>query len=370
MTREHLYAVILYCDFSDLCTAFSATFRRQNVFESMESVKQRHSKFAIFGKLLAELVLVFGKRGTKVHSTDECETGPFFCGLNCILNVGSYAITLRGPCSTSTKREVALNFAKSGGIILHLDNDTLEASQQKFFDCSWISNYFEESERLWMAGTMPLRIASIVIVRSAKNYQKIMRTLFLFDALISDVYLDDACKVKAGMEECDLMQRLIELQMSDGLTAVEEFDEYLKKEWTLFLQSKKEIIMNLVYIHGDFDTLSKVVVFDLVNNFRQHAKGNDNVFKAEWISIFPAVQTVIIDTCGSRYKFRLEALLDAMKELPRSVVTVIVHDHGEWIQRLLTYKMRSLFAGCGWTAKYKTGRSKRDNQLVFTLKTE
>ena len=63
VTKEHIYAVILYCDFGPLCTAFSETFRRRNVFETMESVKQRHSRFAIFGRLLVELVLRFGFNG-------------------------------------------------------------------------------------------------------------------------------------------------------------------------------------------------------------------------------------------------------------------------------------------------------------------
>ena len=60
LTLGHLCAVILYCDFGILCTAFSATFRRQNVFEDEESVKSRHSKFYHFGRLLVEAVVDFG----------------------------------------------------------------------------------------------------------------------------------------------------------------------------------------------------------------------------------------------------------------------------------------------------------------------
>ena len=46
LSQQHLCSVILYCDFIDLCTAFSATFRLQNVFEDINSLKSRHSKFA------------------------------------------------------------------------------------------------------------------------------------------------------------------------------------------------------------------------------------------------------------------------------------------------------------------------------------
>ena len=132
------------------------------MFENIESVKARHSNFGHFGRLLVETVLDFGINGRD-------ESGPYFCGINCALNIGSYAIRLMGPCSTTTQRSVALNFAKSDGIILRINNNQKESKNQCFFDCSCISNYFEESERLWIAGKKPLKIESIAIVKSAKN---------------------------------------------------------------------------------------------------------------------------------------------------------------------------------------------------------
>merc|ERR550532_2329865 len=113
LSQQHLCSVILYCDFGPLCTAFSETLRRENVFEDLESLILRHSKFAHFGQLLTETVIDYGING-HVNTVDY-ENGPFFCGINCPLNFGSYAITLKGPCSTSTVRSVALNFAKSNG---------------------------------------------------------------------------------------------------------------------------------------------------------------------------------------------------------------------------------------------------------------
>lgn len=371
ITKEHIYVVILYCDCTKLCTAVSASFRRRNIFETIQSVKQRHSKFFNFGRLLTELVLKFG-------GTGRDETGPFFCGLNHILNVGSYAITLKGPCSTSTVRTVAMNFATEKGIILKLDNDTAQAREQKFFDCSWISNYFEESERLWISGKewYPLRIASIVIVRTANNYRKMMRALFLFDTMISGVPLStklfSGCKIEPTMEDYELLQKLIHSDLSGGIGAVADFDEYLKNEWALFLRSKEEIVLNWSYVRKDFYVLSNLVVFNLVQ-YKHHkaAKGMNNVLKVKWLSLFPAVHTVSIDTGGPRtlrrwYKFRLEALLSSMQMLPRSVRTVIVKDYEFWAQTALTGDIVSLFVACGWIAEYQ----KREHRLVFTLKSE
>ena len=369
---EHIYAIILYCDFSALCTAFSATFRRHNVFETMESVKKRHSQFAVFGRLLVQLVWEFGMKGKGGGK------GPFFCGLNCILNVGSFAITLKGPCSTSTQREVAVNFAKSNGIILALDNDTLGASFEKSFDCSWISNYFEEAERLWIAGREhhPLRIASIVIVRSAKNYRQMLRALFFFDAMISGVYLS-GCKIEPTAADYALIEKLIDSELNGGVDAVTEFDEYLKKEWALFLQSKREIKLewNCVKYFGE---LSKLIATDLRKYEKNEAaKGNYKVFKAEWMSIFPALHTVTIPTRnaghGEAYKFRLEALLDSMKALPSSFGAVIlVKDLGEWgnwrAREALTGDAKSLFDGAGWSAVYEHENHVGEAQLVLRLK--
>ena len=86
---------------------------------------------------------------------------------------------------------MALNFAKESGVVVKVINDSANSSKQRFFDCSWISNYFEEAERLWIGGnaSFALRIVSITIVRTAKTYQKMMRALFLFDAMISGVDL-------------------------------------------------------------------------------------------------------------------------------------------------------------------------------------
>ena len=386
VSLAHIYAIILYCDFTELCTAFSQTFRRLHVFESMESVKKRHSKFAIFSRLLVDLVLEFGTHGNGDDLYDEYEEGPFFCGLNCILNVGSFAITLRGPCSTSIRPEVALNFAKIDGIILKLDNDTFWGSRQTFFDCSWISCYAEESERLWIAAEYPLRIVSIVIVKTANNYEQLMRALFLFDAMISGVSLED-CRIKPKSTDYNLVRKLIDSELNGGVDADPEFDEYLKKEWDLFLQSKQEIVLKLGQIQMYFGILSKIVVYDLVkygkfeepdqedifskfglidlvmSSDSEVGKGKTNIFKAEWISIFPMVHTLNIDSFGYQYKFRLEPLLDSMKALPRSVGTVIVTDGAQfgryWAREALNEDIRMLFAENGWNAEYK------ERNLVF-----
>merc|ERR1719216_685553 len=63
LSQQNLCSVILYCDFGPLCTAFSETLRLENVFEVLESLTLRHSKFAHFGRLLTETVIDYGING-------------------------------------------------------------------------------------------------------------------------------------------------------------------------------------------------------------------------------------------------------------------------------------------------------------------
>ena len=69
LKQENLMAIILYCDFNDLSTKFSATFRAIYPYEGIASIKARNSQFWHLSKILRETVQCFGKIGNK---------GPFF----------------------------------------------------------------------------------------------------------------------------------------------------------------------------------------------------------------------------------------------------------------------------------------------------
>ena len=354
LTEQHLFSIILYCDFSALCTAFSETFRLRDIFEDIESLKARHSKFAHFGRLLVETVRDFGINGDR--HTSGFEKGPFFCGLNCPLNIGTYAIRLNGPCSTTTERAVAVNFAKSNGIILSLNNDTFCSQYEMFFDCSWISNFFEESERLWISGVSPLRIASIVIVRSARNYAKMMRALYLFDAMISAVNVNpDYCPIKEKQSDFDLLSSLFDWTLSGGDAASSELDSYLKNEWNLFLQKREVIKLNIHEMNKHLQSLSKLIMFNVVKQGRNGtAKDQHNVLKPEWLSMFPSLRTVDI-YMGGVYKFRLEALLETMPLISPSISIVVRGAMNKWMREGLSDEISAQFVSAGWNPEYEGG---------------
>ena len=119
-------ALIFYTDFSKLCTAFSASFRKIHSFETLASIKERNALYFWMSKALRELVELFGRCSYGDTFDDDYEPldashGPFYCGMNCVLNIGSLELSLKGPCSTTSVRAVAMNFAKEQGMILKLN---------------------------------------------------------------------------------------------------------------------------------------------------------------------------------------------------------------------------------------------------------
>ena len=380
ITKQHLMALILYCDFTQLCTAFSATFRLENPFEDLESLDKRHSKFVHFAKLLVEAVRDFGidchdpNNGKK--DLYEPARGPFFCGINCRLNLGSYAIKFNGPCSTTTELSVALNFAKTEGMILQIDKGGGEGGggahiSQCLFDCSWISNYFEEAEMLWISAEKPQRIVSIMMVETATNYGKMMDIFYSFDALLSG---DRLYQIARSRNEVEFLSNLIAMTLKGGnaLDGIRAFDSYLKNEWNLYLETKEQIVLHLfpfAYdLKGDAVLLRDLVMFNVAAN----AKGDiywdpkemENVFRGQWLSIFSSLKTLIINTFGGRFKFRMEPFMESMRLVPAQATVIILDQHlngsqwpsQKWTQNAFSEKVIAEFHEMGWNVEYDPDR--------------
>ena len=358
LTLEHLVSIILYCDFSVLCTEFSKTFRKENVFESDESLIYRHSAYAIFGKLLSELVRIFGCSRDKGNGADGPDSGPFYCGLHRVSKIGAFALTLRGPTSTSKVRVVAQNFAREKGVILSLNNDTMFGTALRFFNCSWISDYPEESERLWIGGWHPLRIVSVIVVENATDYGNVMRGLHFFDAMVSGIrlawkskYAFNHYQQEINQSDHELISNLMDWTLNGENIESSAIDEFIKNEWTLFLQKKKTLKVDLFLLSRNYENLWDLILFNLVNpGDNGSVTGNDNVVRPEWISMFPSVRTLEIST--SEYRFRLEELAESMKSIS-PLITVFVS--GGWIQDALVDQIEifAAFNSAGWNIEYK-----------------
>ena len=354
ISLQHLFALILYCNFSALSTAFAATYRRENVFETIESLIARHSQYAHFGRLLMEVVLSFGHN----RSVNGAK-GPFYHGIDREMNIGTYAIFLKGPCSTSTERIVALKFATEQGLILTLNNDSQSAEDQYSFDCSWISNFPEEAETLWIASDGPLRIASISLEKSNKCYDSEIDVLYLFDAMISGIWISGKYKINVDDSQLKLISNLMTNSGAMNL------DLYLKNEWKLFVYSKKLIILDMFRIYTCFQSLSGLITNNIVKNHGHSVNGNNNMFTTEFVSMFPSLERLVILDCGD-FPFSLKVLLQRMISLS-SRFTVSVIDGGRWTKRSLTNEISNAFCAAGWNIEYDAELSHATPRVGFEL---
>eukprot|EP01084_Bolivina_argentea_P130293 230008_1 len=153
VSQRHIMALLLYCNYTTLCSAFSATFRRSSLYESNISLISRHQNYHNFAKLLRELVEAFGTQF--MYSRER----KFFHGINVEMYFKNCYARICGPMSTTTDICIAAGtFAKDDGIVLELEND----KQLTFYmDCSQFSCFSNESECLFIGGFSQIPFISI-----------------------------------------------------------------------------------------------------------------------------------------------------------------------------------------------------------------
>ena len=131
----------MYTDYSKLSTSFTSTFRKNQSWELLNSIKIRNSKYFWWSKLLKEAVQVYGQMQTYWSDTS------LFCGMSNIMSLPQFVIKLLSPTSTTTQLEVSMKFSGDFGIIIEFNNQTGHAKWCKGLDVSVISRYKEEDER-------------------------------------------------------------------------------------------------------------------------------------------------------------------------------------------------------------------------------
>ena len=129
--EDHLFAVILYCDFTEIFTKMSETFRCLGQDETVEEVKERNKSFWWMSKKLRELIELFVDDYSR-HGTPNRVKGPFFCGISFVASPSSFNINLRGHTSTTKQISISINFSGERGIIISLDNARFPGSKQKW----------------------------------------------------------------------------------------------------------------------------------------------------------------------------------------------------------------------------------------------
>eukprot|EP01083_Nonionella_stella_P082364 227332_1 len=240
---SHLLALTLYTDYEDLCTDFSSTFRKCDSLETMEAVKKRNAAYYWMSRRLRECVEVFGQFNGYDARYHDCHvnplTGPFYCGIKCVLTLSHFNLRLCAPTSTSKQIQVAMKFSKRNGIIIQMDNpDRVQYKHLRGFNASWISRYPEEDERIFFGGWWYMQVQSIQKRSTNQSFEQSIYSFYYLDVLLTGGEIEKLAKLKkSGV----LMLKCL---VNDVLTANEhghssDIDPYIRSTFDAFIQARK-----------------------------------------------------------------------------------------------------------------------------------
>eukprot|EP01083_Nonionella_stella_P185725 677925_1 len=349
LSLANLLSVILYCDWSDMCTAFSKTFRKIKSYESLESIKKRNREFANWSKILRETVQYFGQRGfwegmdEKANKYNKRVDGPFFCGMSVVMVIPEFNIHLCAPTSTSKEICVASRFASSDGIVIQLNNNGhYHSDYVRSFNCSWISDFAGEDEWLFIGGDWPIKIESIINIQTKQNFKDIYRALFYFDCMINGAQMKARFNARRDItdEECLVLNDLIKHKLNmDGF--VNKYNQYINDTFDAFTNHKTQIALNYHFIEVDFYALKKFIL------------SSNNLFKPIVFKLFRNVKHIIIHSTGferrgsqPEFAINVHALLALLESCSSSIqsnlqITIKArHKYKSFVKKKYTYHIR------------------------------
>eukprot|EP01083_Nonionella_stella_P203162 741552_1 len=248
---DHLLSIILYTDYSKLCYEFGKTFRKINSLETDSALKIRNREYWNWSRLMRETVEFWG------HPLWKSNVNIFYSGCSYLV-LNAFVANFNSPTSTSAQISVATVFAKEDGIILELEKaDSPRAGQLRYFNCSYLSCYASEDERLFCGGNFPLHFHSIRLMKYNHNYHHFVRALTIFNKTMNGSK-SDVAKI-----HCSILKHLIPHQMaqnSHSKTGKSSFPEYIYALFKSFCNNKRNITIHTTNLYLQFDKITKYFV--------------------------------------------------------------------------------------------------------------
>eukprot|EP01084_Bolivina_argentea_P268736 456554_1 len=183
-------AIMLYTDFTLLCTTFRTTFRKMEYDTCKEDIIQRHSSYYFFSRNLYEAIEFFGvpmeTKKTVYH------------GLKKEFLFREFIACFHAPTSTSNDFTRAQIFSDSIGIILELRNGNENQTgnyiiskyskhQTRYIDVSSFSDFRYEREWLFFGDTQIFKIHNITDASNIKrSFKKTVKQLELLQRIIEN----------------------------------------------------------------------------------------------------------------------------------------------------------------------------------------
>eukprot|EP01084_Bolivina_argentea_P077857 141288_1 len=338
ISLHNIQAIIMHSDFRDLTRPFYSTFRPNSFGESLSSITKRHSSFYHLAKALRETVQYFG---------DNPCGGVYYCGIKVVLGITSFAVVLNSPLTTSMHIWVAIKCSTRGGMVLQVQNDGDYESRNhlRSFDCSLISIYPEDNERLFYEPGHSIRMTSVILVKTTVNYRAFWRAFYVLDCMLNGTNMEGATirdsKVSkkrlltsinheldksannmegATIHNSEVRKRFLlksinqELDKLDKLAKIREL--YVIDTFHSFCIHKTEITINVNMLDLYFNSFHDLIMDSVQEDDDKDNKTNNdnvNIFKHETVALFPNLRVITIVTTSEdgsdSYSLSLNTLL-------------------------------------------------------------
>ena len=142
--KQHLLSIILYTDTTTLSYHFSKSFRKLSINEPNFRFRARKSEYWNWSKIITETVNLYGT------DMQHRKSDIFYTGISTKVVFNELIAFFNCPTSTTTEKSIAITFANENGCILEVTQNIGAGESLRFFNCSFVSKFSEESERLFV----------------------------------------------------------------------------------------------------------------------------------------------------------------------------------------------------------------------------
>eukprot|EP01083_Nonionella_stella_P103065 294073_1 len=155
---DHVIAVVLWTDYRSLAAQLKSTFTKIS--------KKIYDEFWIWSRFLIEAVNGFGTR-LKKSRVKTCYHSVSF------MHYTEYETTFNVPTSTTTKLQIIILNTPSNGMILELGHNSDRYTQkQRYFNCSFVSCFGMEDERLFIQPHDEKYYFHVLSIRNLRTNEK------------------------------------------------------------------------------------------------------------------------------------------------------------------------------------------------------
>eukprot|EP01084_Bolivina_argentea_P031189 57731_1 len=225
---DHVIAVVLWTDYRSLAAQLKSTFTKIS--------KKIYDEFWIWSRFLIEAVNGFGTR-LKKSRVKTCYHSVSF------MHYTEYETTFNVPTSTTTKLQIIILNTPSNGMILELGHNSDRYTQkQRYFNCSFVSCFGMEDERLFIQPhdeKYYFHVLSIRNLRTNENYYRYIEAMDVLRRLVCNGF-DKGDSRSVHLKCVQMVNYLVSMLYSSSSNHFNEFQEcpsYIRKTLLLWSES-------------------------------------------------------------------------------------------------------------------------------------